>query len=334
MSNTRVSQPSSVYTVDDAAAGLDFSSAPSLPLAVAISGGGTLDFVDDRGGVTAGAVLAEGRPYPWTISRVTGCTGSGQVQFFFNLSALRKLYAFDAADIVTLNGEVSSLQSAGGSVFRWTYGATTDPAAGVFGTWAEVYGAASQVVTPSSIFVSVEAIGRVPAKPGGGAWDMEGISVLGGGDGISSGIIFEDGAKMENLCYVNGVVMSSVSSEPVLTYSGTEGIVLDNGSSLRTDDPASAPFLLIESTAFNLIYLRYFSTAFSWNASAPAISIQASGGAYIATDLAVTVFSNSLAGGGDFFVADLMCYAEANRNPAISHTQNGITGSITYTYGS
>lgn len=333
MSDTPVTQPASAYAVDAAAAGLDFSAAPSLPVAVAISGGGTLDFVDDKGGVTTGAELAAGRPYPWTIKRVTGCTGTGQVQFFFNLSALSKLYAFDAADIVTLNGEVSSLQSAGGSVFRWTDGATTDPDAGVFGTWAEVYAAASGVVTPSSIFVSVEVIGHVPAKPGGGAWDMEGITLLGGGDGISSGIIFDDGAKVEHLCYVNGVVMSSISSEPVLTYSGTEGIVLDNGSSFRTDDPASGPFLLIESTAFNLIYLRYFSTTFSWDAGAPAISIDTGGGAYIATDLAVTVFANSLAGDGDFFVADLMCYAEANRNPAISHTQNGITGSITYTYG-
>lgn len=345
MSATPVQQPTSVHTVSEAAAGLDFSTAPSLPIAVLISGGGTLDFVDNRGGVTAGATLVAGRPYPWTIARVTGCTGSGQVQFFFDLSAARVLAGWSADQIAVLSDDVDALTET------------------VIQQGVDV--AALQGVA------AVGAIYRPGATPGLNVFStllgaISALRVFGGGrciiddGGDSSAAVTEpdalniDGIQFVGVSYQTPVLnvvegttftapltsqlnISNVSfvwagaTAPFSVTSGNLGVTLDDYASITATPDATGPFFAADTGGNLYVDVGLQCTLATNSGGAALINLGASGTAEIQLGFNATLSSDTITGGGDqaLLVTNRTAGLTAGGGLAnVSQTQTGTTNPV------
>lgn len=362
MSSVPVQQPTSVHTVAEAAAGLDFTSAPSLPVAVLISGGGTLDFVDNKGGVTTGAVLVAGQPYPWTIAQVTGCTGSGQVQFFFDLSAYQKIFTTGAAlqaEVTTLQGQVSTL-TAGLISLDDGLAALTDT---VGGQGVDIdslkavagVGAIYQPGTVPGVNRFDTILGAISAlRPFGGGdvvidtrfgaatteigdLDITGIRFVGLDFNtpvltIVEGTTFTSDYSQFNASNV-AIQWTGASSPFALTAGASLGVTLEDYASITTTAAATGPFFDVGSGCTLYVDVGYQCTIGKDPAGNALVDMASAPG----TSCTINMLTGSIlqqdtltgGGDGDYLVVDRTAGLTANGGAAtISHTQTGTTNVV------
>lgn len=231
--------------------------------------------------------------------------------------------------VVAPNGD--ALISVAGMTFVWEPGSTTDTTKAIFGTWAEVLDAAQQV-RPSIIRPRETGTPfSIPQHEGGGTWDMAQI-MLDGGDQIGAGptIYLEDGAQLESLTLLRNVTLSSSSTAPVIVADEQAELTLEDGAALRCD-AATGPLIYVPDNGFIALNLRYFSSLYSSDPSAPVVYAESLASVVIVTDFAVQVYANTLDGPGSYALDDLYAHDAASRNQGIDHTQNA--SNIDYSYG-
>jgi hypothetical protein len=194
------------------------------------------------------------------------------------------------------------------------------PSGGIAGAstlWASAWARARTALPSAIVLDDLAGESIIPA----GAWDMRGIDLRSLSGQIPT-LTIADGATLPNLCDVRGIVLSSVSTAPVIALaSGFLALTLDRQASLQA---SAAPFIRTTGAAFLSLGLRYFS--YIINAGNKVLDCQAGSTALIFADFAGQIYANTLTGAGTIQVSDL---TSVEGKAFISHTQAGATA-ITY----